>query len=149
MKITHLLIIAGVGLFSPTIAEANQPGMSKKDYVSPLPSGISKQQKQEALLTSKKWICMSVSKKRLTKKLDFDIGNEFGLSIDKKYNFKNNNYDYSNGTWKVDGKFLYFFYNAPGTESKVETAKYKIIKLNETTLVLKRLDRPKGKITFK
>ncbi len=92
---------------------------------------------------------MDVSKKRLTKKLDFDVGNEFGLSIDKKYNFKNNNYDYSNGTWKVDGKFLYFFYNAPGTENKTETTKYKIIKLNETTLVLKRLDRPKGKITFK
>lgn len=92
---------------------------------------------------------MEVTKKRLTKKLDFDIGNEFSLSIDKKYSFKNNNYDYSNGTWKLDGKNIYFFYNAPGTENKVETSVYKIQTLNETTLVLKRLAKPKGKIILK
>lgn len=114
-----------------------------------LPSSNTKQLKLESILTSKKWVCLEVSKKRLTKKLDFDIGNEFNLGIDKKYNFKNNNYDYSNGTWKLDGKYLYFFYNAPGTENKVETTKYKIVKLNETTLILKRTHRPKGKITFK
>lgn len=113
------------------------------------PVNNTKQLKLESLLTSKKWVCLEVSKKRLTKKLDFDIGNEFNLGIDKKYNFKNNNYDYSNGKWKLDGKYLYFFYNAPGTENKVETAKYKIIKLTETTLILKRTHRPKGKITFK
>lgn len=118
-------------------------------YSYSVPSKISKQQKQEALLTAKKWTCMEVSKKRLTKKLDFEVGNEFGLSIDKKYNFKNNNYDYSNGKWKIDGNYLYFFYNAPGTENKIETTKYKILKLTETTLILKRTERPKGKITFK
>ncbi len=149
MKVAHFLLAAGLGIFSPGLTSANQPFQVDIDIPSPVPSGLSKIQKQEALLTSKKWICMDVSKKRLTKKLDFDIGNEFGLSIDKKYTFKNNNYDYSNGTWKVDGKFLYFFYNAPGTENKTETSKYKIIKLNQTTLILKRLDRPKGKITFK
>ena len=101
------------------------------------------------ILTSKKWICLDVSKKRLTKKLDFDIGNEITFSIDKKYNFKNNKYDYSNGTWKLDGKYIYLFYNAKGTENKVETAKYKITKLTDTTLTLKRLERPKGNITFK
>ena len=149
MKIAQILIVASVGFFTPSLVNANLPLKQSSEMTAPAPSGVSKLQKMEALLTSKKWICMDVSKKRLTKKLDFDIGNEFGLSIDKKYNFKNNNYDYSNGTWKVDGKFLYFFYNAPGTESKTETSKYKIIKLNETTLILKRLDRPKGKITFK
>ncbi|MGB0390882.1 MAG: hypothetical protein ACPGRC_00890 [Salibacteraceae bacterium] len=149
MKLTHIILASSIGIFTLGQATANQPLKPEINNFSPAPSGVSKIQKQEALLTSKKWICMEVSKKRLTKKLDFDIGNEFGLSIDKKYNFKNNNYDYSNGTWKIDGKFLYFFYNAPGTENKTETSKYKILKLNETTLVLKRLDRPKGKITFK
>jgi hypothetical protein len=129
-------------------AKANTPGKDLEENFS-APSSISKTQKMEALLTSKKWICLEVSKKRMTKKLGFDVGNEFGLSIDKKYNFKNNNYDYSNGTWKIDGKYLYFFYNAPGTENKTETIKYKILKLNETTLILKRDERPKGKITFK
>ena len=149
MKIAQVLLAASIGFVTPTLVNGNLPGTPITEISAPSPSGVSKLQKMEALLTSKKWICMDVSKKRLTKKLDFDVGNEFGLSIDKKYNFKNNNYDYSNGTWKVDGKFLYFFYNAPGTENKTETTKYKIIKLNETTLVLKRLDRPKGKITFK
>lgn len=111
-------------------------------------ANLSKQQKMEALLTSKKWVCMEVSKKRLTKKLDFDIGNEFNLGIDKKYNFKNNNYDYSNGKWKLDGKMLYFFYDSK-TDNKTETTIYQVKKLDETTLILKRTESPKGKITFK
>ncbi len=105
--------------------------------------------KLEQLLTSKKWICTNVSKKRLTKKLDFDMGNEINFSIDKKYSFVNNKYDYSNGKWKYDGKFLYMFYNAPGTESRVETVKYKIVKLNSYELTIKRTAKPRGKITFK
>lgn len=148
MKLRTILIGLALSTGLSFTGSANTPLKEEtSEYVAP--SKISKQQQLEALLTSKKWICMEVSKKRLTKKLDFDVGNEFGLSIDKKYNFKNNNYDYSNGKWKVDGKFLYFFYNAPGTENKTETTKYKILKLNETTLILKRLERPKGKITFK
>lgn len=136
------------GIIISTVAVANPPN-EKTDLLAELTIISNGQMKKEALLTAKKWVCLDVSKKRMTKKLDFDIGNEFSLSIDKKYSFKNNNYDYSNGTWKLDGKFLYFFYNAKGTENKTETIKYKIIKLNETTLILKRLERPKGKITFK
>ncbi len=145
-KILHLgFILAFCVLYSSDPASA----ATKPNFENSKTYQVGKQQKMEAMLTSKKWICLDVSKKRLTKKLDFDIGNEFGLSIDKKYNFKNNNYDYSNGTWKLDGKFLYFFYNAPGTENRTETSKFKIIKLTETSMVLKRLEKPKGKITFK
>lgn len=121
----------------------------KQGEIRPPIANSDKQMKMEALLTSKKWICLEVSKKKITKKLSFDIGNEVNFSIDKKYSFKNNNYDYSNGTWKMDGKFLYFFYNAPGTESKVETMKYKVLKLSENELYLKRMSKPKGKLTFK
>ena len=149
MKKRSLLIAVIIGLTTSTVGFANQPTQELGLLETNVPSPSNKQMKQEALLTSKKWICMEVSKKRLTKKLDFDIGNEFNLSIDKKYSFKNNKYDYSNGTWKLDGKYLYFFYNAKGTENKVETMKYQILKLTETTLILKRTEKPKGKITFK
>jgi len=149
MKNKSLLLALIIGLTISTVGFANQPTEELELLEVNAPSPSNKQMKQEALLTSKKWICMEVSKKRLTKKLDFDIGNEFNLSIDKKYSFKNNKYDYSNGTWKLDGKYLYFFYNAKGTENKVETMKYQIIKLTETTLILKRTEKPKGKITFK
>lgn len=150
MKKPIIIITLSLGMLAFTPAMANQPLVSNIDITAlSVPSGTSKQLKMEALLTAKKWICLEVSKKRLTKKMDFDIGNEFSFSIDKKYSFKNNKYDYSNGTWKLDGKYVYFFYNAPGTENKVETAKYKIIKLDENTLILKRTESPKGKITFK
>mgnify|MGYP000365571808 CR=1 FL=1 len=124
---------------TPLFNEAIKPPIANTD----------KQLKMEGILTSKKWICLEVSKKKMTKKLSFDVGNEINFTIDKKYNFKNNNYDYGSGTWKMDGKYLYFFYNAPGTENKVETMKYKILKLSENELYLKRMDKPRGKLTFK
>jgi len=104
--------------------------------------------KTETLLASKKWLCTEVSKKRLTKKLGFELGNELNISIDKKYSFKNNKYDYSKGTWRLDGRYIYFFYQEKETGKKIVT-KYKIVKLNESTLILKRTNRPRGKITFK
>jgi len=104
--------------------------------------------KTETLLASKKWLCTEVSKKRLTKKLGFELGNELNISIDKKYSFKNNKYDYSKGTWRFDGRYIYFFYQEEETGKKIVT-KYKIVKLNESTLILKRTNRPRGKITFK
>lgn len=129
-------------------ANAESEPVFKKEF-SPEVAESDKQMKLEALLTSKKWICLEVSKKKMTKKLSFDIGNEINFSIDKKYSFKNNNYDYSNGTWKIDGKYLYFFYNAKGTENKIETITYKVLKLTENELTLKRMDKPRGKLTFK
>ena len=78
--------------------------------VSATPPQSSKQMKMEALLTSKKWICMEVSRKKLGKMdFSFEMGNEFRMTIDKKYNFMNNNFDFGSGTWKLDGKVLYFF----------------------------------------
>lgn len=105
---------------------------------------------QDALITSKKWVCLNVSRKKLSRQdFKFEMGNELSLSIDKKYSFKNNDYNYQSGTWKVDGKFLYFFYNAMDGSNRTNTAKYKIRTLNSTTLLLKRTDKPRGKLTFK
>ena len=146
MRYFQTLIIA---LFISVGFSAFAKSSDKQAEISPPITNTDKQMKMEALLTSKKWICLEVSKKKITKKLSFDIGNEVNFSIDKKYSFKNNNYDYSNGSWKMDGKFLYFFYNAKGTESKVETMKYKVLKLSENELYLKRMSKPKGKLTFK
>lgn len=104
----------------------------------------------EALLTSKKWICLDVKRKKLEKmEFRFEVGNELSLSIDKKYSFKNNDYNYSSGTWKLDRKFLYFFYNASDGTNRTLSGKYKINKLSKSRLLLKRLDNPKGKLEFK
>lgn len=116
-----------------------------------VPKGVDKiTVQQDALITSKKWICLNVSRKKLTKQdFKFEVGNELSLSIDKKYSFKNNDYSYQSGTWKVDGKFLYFFYNAMDGSNRTNSARYKIRSLNSTTLLLKRMDKPRGKLTFK
>lgn len=116
-----------------------------------VPKGVDKiSVQQDALITSKKWVCLNVSRKKLAKQdFKFEAGNELSMSIDKKYSFKNNDYNYQSGTWKVDGKFLYFFYNALDGSNRTLSAKYKIRTLNKTTLLLKRMDRPKGKLTFK
>ncbi|MCT4625250.1 MAG: hypothetical protein N4A46_16625 [Schleiferiaceae bacterium] len=142
-----LLALAVVFLIPLVKAESLDIHPIKTEVQSSLPSD--KQMKREALLTAKKWVCLDVSKKRLTKKLDFEVGNECNFSIDKKYSFKNNNYDYANGNWKLDGKLLYFFYSPNTGENRVETAKFKVIKLTENEMVLKRLEKPKGKLTFK
>ena len=106
-------------------------------------------EKREKLLTSKKWTCLEVSRKKL-EKMDFkmEIGNILSFRIDKKYSFQNNDYNYQAGKWKVDGTMLYFFYNAPD-DNRILTARYKIQRLNEREMRLKRLDRPKGKLVFK
>lgn len=110
----------------------------------------SKQLKYESILTSKKWTCLEVNRGKL-EKIDFriEVGNELSLRIDKKYSFKNNDYLYQAGTWKLDGKMLYFFYQDSEKEGRINTAQYKILKLTETQLKVKKLDRPKGKLLFK
>ena len=111
---------------------------------------MNSQLKTEALLTSKKWTCLDVKRGKL-ERIDFrfEIGNELSLRIDKKYSFKNNDYNFKAGNWKLDGKTLYFFFNAPGEEGRIETARYKIQKINAAELRLKKLDKPTGKLVFK
>lgn len=110
----------------------------------------SKSQKLESTLTSKKWVCLDVKRKKLTKMdFRFEVGNELSFSIDKKFSFKNNDYNYQSGTWKMDGKFLYFFYNAMDGSNRTESMQYQIKKLNSSELRLKRLTSPKGKLVFK
>jgi len=109
-----------------------------------------KELQTESQLTSKKWVCLDVKRKKLTKiDFRFEVGNELSLSIDKKYAFKNNDYNYSSGTWKLDKKFLYFFYNSRDGDNRVLSSKYKIQKLNQGRLMLKRTEAPKGRLEFK
>ena len=106
--------------------------------------------KKEAILTSKKWVCLNVSRKKLEKQdFRFEVGNELSLSIDKKYSFKNNDYNYASGTWKLDKKFMYFFYDASDGSNRILSSKYKIQKLSPSTMKLKRLENPRGKLEFK
>lgn len=110
----------------------------------------SKSQKLESTLTSRKWVCLDVKRKKLTKMdFRFEVGNELSFSIDKKFSFKNNDYNYQSGTWKMDRKYLYFFYNAMDGSNRTESMKYQIKKLNSSELRLKRLSSPKGKLVFK
>lgn len=116
----------------------------------PLNAQSNSQIKKESLLTSKKWVCLNVSKKKLSKiDFRFEVGNELSFSIDKKYAFKNNDYNYQNGTWKMDSKYLYFFYNASDGTNRIESSKYKVKSLTATKLRLKRLEKPKGNLEFK
>ncbi|MGB0391403.1 MAG: hypothetical protein ACPGD5_07525 [Salibacteraceae bacterium] len=110
----------------------------------------SSQLKQEALLTSKKWTCMQVKRKKLEKAdFKFEMGNKLKFEIDKKYQYENNDYNYSAGEWKLDKKMLYFFYVDPKGNNRKISATYKVLKLSDSQLILKRLDRPKGKLVFK
>ena len=65
-------------------------------FAQAVPKGVDKQSvKQDALLTSKQWMCIDVKRKKLTKMdFKFEVGNEMSLSIDKKYSFKNNRSEY-------------------------------------------------------
>lgn len=111
---------------------------------------VNKQQKVEAMLTAKKWTCLDVNRGKL-EKIDFrfEIGNELSLRIDKKYSFKNNDFNYKSGNWKLDGKTVYFFFQSLEEEGRIETARYKILKVTPTILRLKKLDKPTGKLEFK
>lgn len=114
-------------------------------------AGQSKKQLQmESQLTAQKWTCLDVKRKKL-EKMDFrfETGNELSLSIDKKYSFKNNDYNYASGTWKLDKKYLYFFYDASDGSNRLLSSKYKINKLQKGRLLLKRTEAPKGKMEFK
>lgn len=93
---------------------------------------------------------MDVSRKKL-EKMDFklEVGNELRFTIDKKYQFENNDYNYSAGTWKLDGKYLYFIFVDPKGDNKKIITQYQIKKLKENQLLLKRVTRPGGKLTFK
>ncbi|RLD22113.1 MAG: hypothetical protein DRI71_07915 [Bacteroidetes bacterium] len=109
---------------------------------------------QESLLTARKWMIVEVKKNKLTKlkKMDgfrMEVGNELSLSIDHKFGYKNNDYEYMSGKWKLDGKKLLLIHDARDATNRLENSHFKIIKLSKTELFLKRLDKPKGKIVFK
>ena len=109
---------------------------------------------QESLLTARKWTILDVKKKKLTKlkKMDgfrMEEGNEMSFSIDHKFGYKNNDYEYMSGKWILDGKSLLLVHDARDATNRLENTHYKIIRLSKTELFMKRMDKPKGKLLFK
>ena len=109
---------------------------------------------QESLLTARKWVVIDVSRKKLTKlkKMDgfrMEEGNEMSFSIDHKFGYKNNDYEWMAGKWILDRKELLLVHDARDMTNRLENTRYKVKRLTPTELVLKRLDRPKGVLRFK
>ena len=109
---------------------------------------------QESLLTARKWTILNVKRKKLTKldKMDgfrMEEGNEMSFSIDHKFGYKNNDYEYMSGKWILDGKSLLLVHDARDATNRLENTHYKVIRLSKTELYMKRLDKPKGKLVFK
>lgn len=108
----------------------------------------------ESLLTAKKWTVLNVSKKKLTKlkKTDgfrMEQGNEMSFSIDHKFRYKNNDYEYMAGKWVMDGKRLLLVFDARDATNRLDNHDYKIKKLTKYELVLKRKEKPRGVLKFK
>ena len=109
---------------------------------------------QESLLTARKWTILNVKRKKLTKlkKMDgfrMEEGNEMSFSIDHKFGYKNNDYEYMSGKWILDGKSLLLVHDSRDATNRLENTHYKVIRLSKTELYIKRLDKPKGKLVFK
>jgi hypothetical protein len=109
---------------------------------------------QESLLTARKWTIVNVKKKKLTKlkKMDgfrMEEGNELSFAIDHKFGYKNNDYEYMAGKWKLDGKKILLIHDARDATNRLENSHFKIIRLSKTELYIKRMDKPKGKLVFK
>lgn len=124
-----------------------------------MPSNVQAQDRnkrqQESLLTARKWTIVNVKRKKLgkLKKMDgfrLEVGNEFSLGIDHKFGYKNNDYEYMSGKWVLNGKELLLIHDARDATNRLENTVYKIKKLSQSELFLKRISpNPKGKIVFK
>jgi len=109
---------------------------------------------QESLLTARKWTIVNVKSNKLTKlkKMDgfrMEEGNELSFAIDHKVGYKNNDYEYMAGKWKLDGKKILLIHDARDATNRLENSHFKIIRLSKTELYIRRLDKPKGKLVFK
>lgn len=100
--------------------------------------------KGEAMLCKKKWTIVKTKKR----KHDFEIGEQFSFTIDKKFILTRNDYTSVGGTWKLVGGnklILLFNTNKEGENQKIPSI-HKIIRLNDEQLVLKYLYKEgKGK----
>ncbi len=110
---------------------------------------------QESLLTARKWTIVEVKRKKLgkLKKMDgfrLEVGNEFSMSIDHKFGYKNNDYEYMSGKWVLNGKELLLIHDARDATNRLENTIYRIRRLSKTELYLKRISpKPRGKIAFR
>ena len=123
-------------------------------FALPLQAQERNKRQQESLLTARKWTIVNVKKNKLTKlnKMDgfrMEEGNELSFAIDHKFGYKNNDYEYLAGKWKLDGKKILLIHDARDATNRLENSHFKIIRLSKTELYMKRLDKPRGKLVFK
>jgi hypothetical protein len=123
-------------------------------FALPLQAQERNKRQQESLLTARKWTIVNVKKNKLTKlnKMDgfrMEEGNELSFAIAHKFGYKNNDYEYMAGKWKLDGKKILLIHDARDATNRLENSHFKIIRLSKTELYMKRLDKPKGKLVFK
>ena len=90
--------------------------------------------KREQILTGKKWTVTEVKKR----KNDFEIGEVFSFTADKKFIISKNDYTSAGGTWKLLGNKLILVFNTDkyGNNRKIPS-KHKIIKLKDDKIILK------------
>lgn len=91
--------------------------------------------KIEQLLCSKKWTIVDVDRT----KNDFEIGEVFSFTVDKKFIIWRNNNTSIGGTWKVSGRnelILVFNTDSEGNNRKMPSL-HKILKITRDELQLK------------
>jgi len=108
--------------------------------------------KIEQILCSKKWTIVDVDRT----KNDFEIGEVFSFTVDKKFIIWRNNNTSIGGTWKVSGRnelIMVFNTDSEGNNRKMPSL-HKILKITRDDLVLRYkyveendtdLDRKKSK----
>ncbi|ANQ50050.1 hypothetical protein KMW28_02750 [Flammeovirga yaeyamensis] len=108
-------------------------------------------EKRKQYLISKDWTITEVKREKLTKQEVYalDEGNTLHFSIDKKFGFKNNKNEYLAGKWVMAGKKSLLLTHGKGDgSSDTASSRFKIVKISETRIILKKLDKPKGKFVL-
>ena len=103
--------------------------------------------KEESIISSKKWIVVEVKGKDPI----FELGEELAFDIDKKFRIKKNNSDRMTGTWFLDKDYLIL--NIEGADGLSRGKRYpqkmKVLKLSKDELKVKFKIEKNQKITFR
>lgn len=90
--------------------------------------------KTEELLCSKKWTIVKVKKRRN----EFEVGETFSFTRDKKFIISSNKYSSVGGTWKIyNGTLILVFNTNKDGENRKIPSEHKIKKLSDKKMILK------------
>ncbi|NLR93244.1 MULTISPECIES: hypothetical protein [Flammeovirga] len=106
---------------------------------------------RKKILISKDWTITEVKRDKLTEQEVYalDAGNHLHFSIDKKFGFKNNTNEYLAGKWIMGSKKELLLTHGKGDGSNdTASSRFKIVKISESKIILKKLDKPKGKFVL-